>query len=63
MTTLTIEIPEEEKDLFLQIIKKFNAKVVNSSYNAEFVSEIVKGIEEKNQGKKGLKVDLENLWK
>jgi hypothetical protein len=58
MTTLTIQIPDDEKELFLKFIKKFNGKVVKSPYNQKFVSDIQKEIEERKSGKKGLNVKL-----
>ena len=33
MATLTIEIPDKEKDFFLQVIKKFNAKILANDIN------------------------------
>lgn len=66
MTTLTIQIPDKEKAFFLEVIKKFNAKVVedhDSPYNQEFVKEIQESILQKKRGKKGVKLDLNNLWK
>ncbi len=63
MATLTINIPDAEKDLFLQVIKKFNATVVKSPYNQKFVAEVQTGINERKSGKKGLKVDGNDLWK
>ena len=35
----------------------------SSSYDPLFVAEILKGEKAKNDGKKGLRVDVENLWK
>lgn len=34
-----------------------------SSYDPAFVTEILKGEKAKNDGKKGLRVDVGNLWK
>jgi hypothetical protein len=35
----------------------------NSTYDPVFVAEILAGEKAKNEGKKGLRVDVENLWK
>ena len=35
----------------------------NSPYDPVFVAKILAGEKEKNEGKKGLTVDIENLWK
>ncbi len=35
----------------------------NSPYNPEFVAKILSGEKAKKDGKKGLRVDVENLWK
>ena len=42
MTTITIQIPQEETKLFKAILKKFNATVVNEETD-EFVQKIRKG--------------------
>ncbi len=34
-----------------------------SAYNPAFVAKILAGEKAKNDGEKGLKVDVENLWK
>jgi hypothetical protein len=34
-----------------------------SSYNPEFVAKVLAGEKSKNEGEKGLRVDVENLWK
>ena len=38
-------------------------KAKNSPYDPVFVTEVLKGEQAKNEGKKGLRVDVENLWK
>jgi hypothetical protein len=35
----------------------------SSPYNPEFVAKILAGEKAKNDGEKGLRVDVENLWK
>ncbi len=35
----------------------------NSPYDPSFVAEVLKGEKAKKDGKKGLRVDVENLWK
>jgi hypothetical protein len=35
----------------------------NSAYDPAFVAKVLAGEKEKNEGKKGLRVDVENLWK
>jgi hypothetical protein len=34
-----------------------------SPYNPVFVAEVLEGVKAKKEGKKGLRVDAENLWK
>ncbi len=34
-----------------------------SSYNPEFVAKVLAGEKAKNEGEKGLRIDVENLWK
>lgn len=46
MATLTIQIPDKEKDLFLQILKKFNAKVLTSSETGDINSDLVEALKE-----------------
>lgn len=42
----------------------FETETENSSpYDPEFVADILKGENAKNQGKKGLRVDVDKLWK
>jgi hypothetical protein len=35
----------------------------NSPYDSAFVAKILAGEKSKNEGEKGLRVDVENLWK
>ncbi len=65
MTTLTIQIPDKDAELVTQLLKKLNVKIVapeKSPYNPKFVAEIKKGEQDLKAGK-GVKVDLDNLWK
>ena len=65
MTTVTIDIPDKEKDIVLQMLKKFNVKIKTideSPYDPEFVAMIKKGDEDIKQGK-GIKIDINDLWK
>ncbi|MDB4903341.1 MAG: hypothetical protein JWQ63_2622 [Mucilaginibacter sp.] len=34
-----------------------------SSYDPEFVAEVLAGVKAREEGKKGRRVDVENLWK
>ena len=65
MTTLTIQIPDKDAELVTQLLKKLNVKIVaaeKSPYDPKFVAEIKKGEQDLKAGK-GVKVDLDNLWK
>ncbi len=57
MATLTVEIPDKDKDLFLQVLKKFNAKILDNEttdINAD-LSDALKEVRQIQQGKrKGL---------
>lgn len=57
MATLTVEIPDKDKTLFLQVLKKFNAKVLKNNtmdINSD-LAEALKEIKQIQQGKqKGL---------
>jgi hypothetical protein len=35
----------------------------NSPYDPVFVAEVLAGVKARKEGKKGLRVDVENLWK
>jgi len=66
MTTLTIQIPDNDTELITTLLKKLNVKIVDpekSPYDSEFVAEIKRGEKAYKSGKKGLRVDVENLWK
>lgn len=66
MATLTIKVPDNEKEFIIKLLKKVNVKVISSdksSYDPDFVTEVKKSIAERKAGKKGLKVDVDNLWK
>ncbi|WP_353135117.1 DUF2683 family protein [Pseudopedobacter sp.] len=66
MATLTIQVPDNEKEFIIKLLKKVNVKVISSdksSYDPDFVTEVKKSIAERKAGKKGLKVDVNNLWK
>lgn len=66
MATLTIQVPDNEKEFIIKLLKKVNVKVISSdksSYDPDFVTEVKKSIAERKAGKKGLKVDVDNLWK
>jgi len=73
MTTLTISIPDSETKIFKELVKKFNGKILKSDagkakgakspYDPKFVAEILKGEQAFKAGKKGVRVDVDNLWK
>jgi len=66
MATLTIQVPDNEKEFIIKLLKKVNVKVISSGkspYDPDFVTEVKKSIAERKAGKKGLKVDVDNLWK
>ena len=56
MATLTIQIPDKEKDLFLQFLKKFNGKVVNKEPN-----ELTKKTIEDVRNGKGLEEPIKSV--
>jgi len=65
MTTLTIEISDEDSKLLKQLLKKLDAKIVSSGkslYDPKFVVKIKKGERDLKEGK-GVKLDINNLWK
>lgn len=61
MTTITIQIPQEETKLFKAITKKFNTKVINEETN-EFVQKIKKAKESYNNGNYITIKDSDNIW-
>ena len=69
MTTLTIQVPDKETELLKQFLKKLNGKIVESKkepkspYNPKFVAKVLEGEKARKAGKKGLRVDVNNLWK
>lgn len=42
---------------------KIDFTTEKSPYNPEFVKEVLESIEERKAGKKGLEIDVENMWK
>ncbi|HEY5325990.1 MAG TPA: hypothetical protein VIJ27_03240 [Mucilaginibacter sp.] len=38
-------------------------KKENDTYDSVFAAKILEGVKAKEEGKKGLRVDVENLWK
>jgi hypothetical protein len=68
MRELTIEIPDKETKLVIEFLKKIGGKVKagvdeNSPYDSAFVAKVQKGVEARESGKAGQKVDVDNLWK
>jgi len=61
MTTITIQIPQEETKLFKAILKKFNAKVINEETD-EFVQKIKKAKESYKNGSYITIKDSDNIW-
>jgi hypothetical protein len=61
MTTITIQIPQEETKLFKAILKKFNATVVNEETD-EFVQKIKKGKESYKNGNYITIKNPDNIW-
>ena len=60
MTTLTIQIPDNDTELFKQVLKKFKGKIVEekSAYDPQFVAKVKKARAEKG----GKTVTADNLW-
>ncbi len=57
---------KEQLDALKAIAKALNVAFETekeSSYDPTFVAEVLQGEKAKNSGKKGLRVDVENLWK
>lgn len=46
MTTLTIEIADKDKDFFLEVVKKFKGKVIDTSKKAELIAGLKQGLKE-----------------
>ena len=61
MTTITIQIPQEETKLFKAILKKFNAKVVNEEPD-EFVQKIKKARSSYQNGNFVTIKNPDNIW-
>lgn len=61
MTTITIQIPQEETKLFKAILKKFNAKVVNEETD-EFIQKIKQGKESYKNGNYITIKNPDNIW-
>ena len=65
MTTLTIQIPDQDSEVIKKVLEKFKVIIIDefeSPYDQNFVKEIKKGIADKENGVKGVLVDVNNLW-
>lgn len=61
MITLTIQVPDNEKEFIIKLLKKVNVKVVNSDkspYDPEFVMMVKKSAASKNR----TQINPEKLW-
>lgn len=65
---LLLDIQDDKASFFIELLKNFKyvkAKPFEeeSQYNPEFVKKILDGEKARKSGKKGLKVDVNHLWK
>ncbi|MFD1258447.1 hypothetical protein ACFQ3S_16700 [Mucilaginibacter terrae] len=58
MTTLTIEIADKDKDVFLEIVKKFKGKIIDSSKKEKILSGIQQGLIEAREIQEGKRKSL-----
>lgn len=66
METMTVHPKTKEQLAALKAIAKalkVDLKMNDSSYDTDFVTEILKGETARKESKKGLRVNTENLWK
>lgn len=66
METVILHPKSQEQPTALKAVAKalkVTFETDGSPYNPVFVAEVLEGEKAKKEGKKGLRVDAENLWK
>lgn len=55
MTTLVVEISDQDKDFFLEVVKRFNGKIVDNSKKQALILGIKQGLKEAKEIEAGEK--------